>query len=386
MNGFRRLIVFASALALVLSGLLSTSAAFASGWTISTVVSGLKLPRGIAFDGRGGMYVAESGLAGSGPFGMTQGAVDKYSLGTSAQRVWSTPFAAVWAQEGPGVDVLGPAGLSAVGTGCTQASSGARNGCQILMIETLNSHEVDNGVSGHLFRMDALTGAATDRADVGDQEYEWTAAHSDLFPSDFPDSNPYGVLVTHGGSAASGNTYVIDAGANTVSVVNADGSVRVIAYIPNETPSGDLPVRDSTPTCAAEGPDGALYIGTLDLLRNFVQQGSSHVYRVDPRSGESYLTAAHLWASGLTTVTACAFDSAGNFWATEMFRFNQAGPPGDIVRIPFSNPGEIEHIGGGQLPFPGGIAQGGDGAIYVTVFSAGTNDPIGAVRRVGSSS
>src|SRR5438128_192579 len=76
MNGFRRLIVFASALALVLSGLLSTSAALASGWTISTVVSGLKLPRGIAFDGRGGMYVAESGLAGSGPFGMTQGAVD----------------------------------------------------------------------------------------------------------------------------------------------------------------------------------------------------------------------------------------------------------------------------------------------------------------------
>jgi hypothetical protein len=299
--------------------------------------------------------------------------------------VWSTPFAAVWATEGGGVDVLGPAGLSAVGSGCTQASAGVRNGCQVLMIETLNLHEVNNGVTGHLFRIDALTGAATDRADVGAQEYAWTAAHSNLF-SDFPDSNPYGVLVTHGGSAASGNTYVIDAGANTVSVVNADGTVRVIAFIPNETPSGNLPVRDSTPTCAAQGPDGALYIGTLDLLRNFAQQGSSHVYRVDPRAGEDIFTAAHVWASGVTTITSCAFDSSGNFWGTEMFRFNQGQqPPGDIVRIPFSNPNVIEHIGGGVLPFPGGIAQGGDGAMYVTVFSAGTNDAIGAVKRVASS-
>jgi hypothetical protein len=46
----------------------------------------------------------------------------------------------------------------------------------------------------------------------------------------------------------------------------------------------------STPTCAAQGPDGALYIGTLDLARNFVdaKQGWSHIYRVDPLSGEAF--------------------------------------------------------------------------------------------------
>jgi hypothetical protein len=57
---------------------------------------------------------------------------------------------------------------------------------------------------------------------------------------------------------------------------------------------------------------------------------------------------------------------------------------GDIARVPFSNPAMVEHIGGGQLPLPGGIAQGGDGAMYVTIFSTGTSDPIGAVKRVSA--
>lgn len=114
------------------------------------------------------------------------------------------------------------------------------------------------------------------------------------------------------------------------------------------------------------------------------KQGSSHIYRVDPDSHASFLTAAHLWASGLTTITACTFDAAGNFWATEMFKSNAAGAPGDVVRIPLSNPAAVEHMGGGELPLPGGIAQGGDGAIYVTVFSTGTNDPLGAVKRVAA--
>ena len=219
---------------------------------------------------------------------------------------------------------------------------------QVLAIAGLSSHEVPVGPFGHLFRLNAGTGSTTDLADVGDQDFDFTSLHSDLFPSDFPDANPYGVLVTRGGSAASRNTFVIDAGANTVDEISADGSAKVIAYIPNETPSGDLPVRDSTPTCAAQGPDGALYIGTLDLVRNFVDpnQGWSHVYRVDPKAGENYLTAAHVWASGLTTITSCAFDSAGNFWATEMFKNNVAAPPGDIVRIPF------DKLGGSANPAP----------------------------------
>ena len=158
-----------------------------------------------------------------------------------------------------------------------------------------------------------------------------------------------------------------------------DGTVRVIAFIPNDQ------LRDSTPTCVSQGPDGALYVGTLDLIDTFTfGPGQSHVYRIDPNTTEDYLHAAHLWASGLTTVTACTFDRSGNFWATEMFE-PTAGPPGDLVRIPFSNPTSLTHIGGGSLPVPGGIAQGPDGAIYVSIGSADTTLNGGAVVRVTSS-
>ncbi len=389
MSRLRWLITAAAAAALALSVSSSTGTALAADWSISPVVSGLKLPRGIAFDGLGAMYVAESGLPGAGASGLTQGAVDKYTLGGSPRRVWSTPFISAYDSSHGGTEVIGPAGLSAVGGGCARSDLGVRNGCKVLVIVGLNSHEVPAAVApdiGHLFQLESTTGAATALADVGGQQFDWAAAHSSLW-SEFPDSNPYGVLVTRGGSAASGNTFVIDAGSNTVSEVAPDGTLNVIAYIPNEEPTPGLPLRDSTPTCAAVGPDGALYVGTLDLLRNLFDpnQGWSHVYRIDPNAHENFLTAAHPWASGLTTLTSCTFDSAGNFWGTEMFKFNSGGAPGDIVRIPISDPTAVEHIGGGRLPFPGGIAQGGDGAIYTTIFSTGVAAPIGAVMRVAQS-
>jgi hypothetical protein len=253
----------------------------------------------------------------------------------------------------------------------------------------LNLHEIPAHQFGHLYALNTTTGAANDRGDIGAQNWAWTNARQSLF-EDFPDSNPYGVTVARRGeSDASQKTYVVDAGANTVSEVSANGTATVIAYIPNETPAAGLPTRDSTPTCATQGPDGALYVGTLDLVRNFVtipSQGQSHVYRVDPKSHENIFTAAHVWASGVTSITACAFDKAGNFWATEMFKFNGRNAPlGDVVRIPFEHPTQIQHIGGGRLPFPGGIAQGSNGAMYVTTWSAGTDAALGAVVRVSNS-
>src|SRR5262249_18715681 len=149
-------------------------------------------------------------------------------------------------------------------------------------------------------------------SDIGNQEYTWAGQHASLW-EEFPDANPNAVLVVKGGHH---RTFVVDAGANTVGEVMPDGQIRVIAYIPND------PVRDSTPTCITQGPDGALYVGTLDLVANLFVfgPGQSHVYRIDPNTHEDFLTAAHVWASGLTTVFGCAFDRNGNFWATEMFQ------------------------------------------------------------------
>ena len=358
--------------------------------TITPVLGGLAAPRGIAFDGQGSMYVSESGVAGDGPAGMTHtGKVDKYRWGSTTP-AWSTSFSSVYATEDPSAppDVLGPEGISAFGRGCMKNSHGRRNGCQVQMITSestpgvlaASDGQVNDPQAGHLYRLDGATGAPTSLADVGSQMYQWTGDHVDLFPSDFPDSNPYGVLVTKDPATDRIRTFVADAGANTISEIMRGGTARVVAYLPNEDFGA---FRDATPTCIAQGPDGFLYVGTLDFVSNlFVPPGTgglSRVWRVDPNA--SYPTEPTVWATGLTTVTSCTFDRQGNFWATEMFAGGlDATPPGDVVRIPFASPSTQSRFGAGQLAVPGGIAQGPDGAMYVTVGSSAPGVNGGVMR------
>ncbi|MEP7046578.1 MAG: ScyD/ScyE family protein, partial [Ilumatobacteraceae bacterium] len=223
------------------------------------------------------------------------------------------------------------------------------------------------------------TGAATAVSDVGDQMYKFTGDNKQLFPDDFPDANPYGVLLTRDGETHKVRTFVADAAANTINEVMADGTLRVVSYIPNETAP---PFRDSTPTCIAEGPDGMLYVATLNFVANLFVAGSgqSNVWRVDPNA--NFPTEPTLWATGLTTPTSCTFDRHDNFWATELFQPNAGGPPGDVVRIPFDHPDQLNRIGGGELPLPGGIAQGSDGSMYVSVNSANPELNSGAVMKI----
>jgi hypothetical protein len=316
----------------------------------------------------------------------TSGKVDKFLWGQTTP-TWSTGFNSVYATEDPSAppDVLGPNGLSVVGNGCMKNAHGQRNGCQVLMITgestpgvlAASDGAVNDPQAGHLFRLNGASGAATSKSDVGSQMYQFTSDNTDLFPSDFPDSNPYGVLVTK--TLGGIRTFVADAGANTISEIMRDGTARIIAYIPNETAP---PFRDATPTCIAAGPDGYLYVGTLRFVANLFAPGGggfSDVWRVDPNA--NYPAAPTLWASGLTTVTACTFDRQGNFWATEMFAGGlDATPPGDVVRMPFDDPTTQDHFGFGQLPVPGGIAQGPDGAMYVTVGSAAPGVSGGVMR------
>jgi sugar lactone lactonase YvrE len=360
--------------------------------TITPVVGGLAAPRGIAFDGMGSMYVSESGVAGAGPAGLTHsGKVDKYAWGHTTPS-WSTSFTSVYATEQPSAppDVLGPEGITAVGKGRMRHSAGQRMGCQVLMVTgestpgilAATDGAVTDAQAGRVFRLDGATGAATVKSDVGSQMYQFTTEHQSLFPSDFPDANPYGIVATN----ALGDeirTFVADAAANTVLEIMPGGTARVVAYIPNETAP---PFRDATPTCIAVGPDGYLYVGTLHFVANLFAPGGggfSQVWRVNPNA--SFPTAPTLWASGLTTITSCTFDRQGNFWATEMFAGGLgATPPGDIVRIPFASPSTHDRFGAGRLAVPGGIAQGPDGAMYVTVGSAAPGAH-GAVMRVAVS-
>lgn len=355
-------------------GLAAGAGATTPAWQVTPVLSGLNGPRGLAFDNGGNLIVAEAGqfqpVSGMN-FAVSQtGKVDKFRLdGGTATLKWSTSFNSLSDSfVGGGPEVLGPAGV-------------ATDGNHVLALISENStgvHKVDPALPipqvGHLFSLNPGTGQATDLGDIGGQEYAWAGQHASLW-KEFPDANPNAVLVIKGGHD---RTFVVDAGANTVGEVMPNGQIRVIAYIPND------PVRDSTPTCITQGPDGALYVGTLDLVANLFVfgPGQSHVYRIDPNTHESFLTAAHVWASGLTTVYGCAFDRNGNFWATEMFQPNPAGPPGDVVRIPFRAPSAVEHIGLGSVPTPGGIAEAPDGTMYVATGAPNTTPGSGGVVKI----
>ncbi|HEU4976532.1 MAG TPA: ScyD/ScyE family protein [Baekduia sp.] len=388
--------------------------------SVTPVITGLNAPRGLAFDTHGSLYVAESGrwqgtIGPQGPTGegVTQtGAVTRYAArqrghGGSAPAftpIWRTALTSLYDSEN-GPEVLGPEGVAATGRDCLAHPRhhhghhalrrlhhpGLHTGrCSAL---TIMSESRDGFAAGHpgepvpqqlgqLLALDARTGRVRGSlSDVGGQQYAFTGAHPELDPGgQYPDANPYGVLVTRHA------TYVVDAGANTVSVVSRSGRTRVLAYIPNDA------VSDAAPTCVAQGPDGALYVGALNFLLNSdlsttppgigENPGHSDVWRIDPRTHEDYLHAAHRWATGLTTITACTFDRHGDFWAAEMFQPNAGGPPGDLARVPFAHPTTVERVGGGQLPLPGGVAQGRDGALYVTTGSADTTPDAGAVARV----
>jgi hypothetical protein len=83
-------------------------------------------------------------------------------------------------------------------------------------------------------------------------------------------------------------------------------------------------------------------------------------------------------------VTSCTFDRQNNFVATEMFQ-PVAGPPGDVVRIPWTGPashGTLQRLGGGQLPLPGGIAAAGDGSLLVSINSNSALANSGKVVRI----
>jgi DNA-binding beta-propeller fold protein YncE len=190
-------------------------------------------------------------------------------------------------------------------------------------------------------------------------------------PGEVPwDSDPYDVVAYRGGWV------VADAGANDLLYVSATGRISMLARFPavaEQVPAGvfgnPAPITveaQAVPTSVAIGPDGALYVG---LLRGVPSDpGTADIYRVVP--GQQPV----IWASGLTTVTAIAFDRQGRLLATE---FNTGGllspptVPGALVRI--SNDGQTVTT----LPVPGlyqptGLAVSADGTAYVSNYGDNT--------------
>ncbi len=123
------------------------------------------------------------------------------------------------------------------------------------------------------------------------------------------------------------------------------------------------------PTSLAVGPDGNLYIGTLNFEGG--PQGAI-VYKLDVHTGE-----LSEYATGLTFITGLNFGCNGDLYVSEFSTgFGEMGPlpDGDIVKIPWGAPAEgREVIGAGSLHFPTGVAYH-DGALYVSNWGIATGE------------
>jgi hypothetical protein len=317
--------------------------------TITQVVGGLHSPRGLAFGPGGQLFVAQTG--DQTVDGSIIEILSPMAINPQVRTIVSgLPVVAVGdPEEG---EFLGVDGISIFGNGVNFG---------LYAIMAVDPQQTGDPAFGNLLRVDYRNQVQT-LVNVGSFDYEWTAEHLDLVPfGDFPDANPYDVLVVPG------HIYVVDAGANTLNEVMPDGSIRVLAFFPNGT------FADSTPTCACQGPDGFLYVGTLAFVDSFFLGPSAKVYRLDPADAnlaEPWNTPMTVWASELWPINGCTFGRDGNFYASQLFTNPDIlndfdNPEGDVVKIPFNSPSTHTFLTGGALSFTADVAVGPNNVVFV---------------------
>ena len=325
--------------------------------TVTVVASGLNSPKHLTV-GPGGVYVAESGTGGS-----TCVTVDGSSEceGQTGAVALVTPFG-TW-------NVL--SGLASVqedeGAGGPVAVAFDRGRAAVLFQDTAVNPDGSTGVQGpgsDSFGKLLLARPFSRSLRVGADLAAFAAAN----PQDPAtlggapgqettyDSDPFDVVGYRGGFA------ITDAAANDVLWLSPWGQLSILDRLPTiPTPFNGITINaQPVPTSLAVGPDGALYVGELVGFPG--QPGTSSIYRIVP----GHVPA--LVASGLTSVTAIAFDREGRLLATEYNTGGLLSPPtvpGALVRIDIST-GTVTTLPVSGLFQPTGVAVDFRGDVYVS--------------------
>lgn len=310
----------------------------------SVVLSGLDNPRGMAFAPNGALYVAEAGRGGGGPCVVLPRETRCFGHSGAITRLWKGQQSRV--AEGlpsdatpEGTDASGPTDISFQGTGGAFITLGLGGGPALRA--ALGSEDL-----GSLLHM-AASGKWKVVDDVAAHEFANNPAGGPV------DSNPFGVL------AEPGRRLVVDAGANALLGVAANGAIETVAVFPsqpNPTPVGP-PVIEAVPTSVARGPDGKLYVGQLTGAP-FVP-GLANIYRVVP--GQDPV----VHCTGFKMIMDIAFEANGSLLVVEHATGGLFFPTnsGQLSRVAPDCSRTVLLAG---LDRPTSVAVGDDGAIYVT--------------------
>jgi hypothetical protein len=342
---------------------LRTAAVDPAAATLTQVIGGLHSPRGLAFGPGDRLFVAQSGddTAGSSIIEVR----DPDGANPQARTVVS------------GLPTTGGDGQF---LGLHDVATSGSDGNFILYGVIGLAPQIAGRPFGSFFRANPSSGDRHTIINIGSLDFAWTGEHKNLVPDQFPDANPYRILILPH------HTYVVDAAANTVDEVLSDGSVRILAFLPN------TPLSDAVPTGIDRGPDGALYIGTLALVDTVLNGPDAKIYRLDPSQAnlqKPWETPLTVFASGLFSTNGLAFGPDGNLYVSELFTNTShdfgtvfSDPHGDVLKIPFAHPDRHISLTGGTLRAAGDVAIAPNGDIYVADGTSNVPPGTGRIVRI----
>lgn len=354
------LVMFAS-----LAGFSSSAWAAGTGPQVKVVAKGLNNPRGMSFGPDGALYVAEAGTGGTDCvtvppegdeeepsqvcFGFT-GSITRVAHGRQV-RIFNKLPSLTGNPEGVATTGVQDVAFTKNGLRAVVGLGADPNLRAVVIPEKYKYF-------GYMGQMVFTRKGFTPLVDIAGYEAEFNPEPTAV------DSNPYAVI--NDGT----NGVVVDAGGNSLLMVDKNGNISTLAVFPPEIvdipPDFPIPLppqfpMEAVPNSLVKGPDGAYYVGQLNGFPFL--PGHAKVFRVVP--GEE----PTVYADGFTSTIDIAFDKKGNLYVLEMavnglLAGEVSGDwTGALIRV--NTDGTRDVVMQDGLWAPTGMAIGRDGYVYV---------------------
>jgi hypothetical protein len=299
------------------------------------VMTGLHNPRGLAFDHRGTLYVAEAGQGGTAPCAVFSDGMTKCFGPTGRISRLKNGVQSVVAD---GLPSNAPTG----GNGATGPHNIAVEGNHVFVTDGLGANPLLPEIQPFraLGQGTLIKVHPNSHWDVVTDIAAFEGARNPVGP---PDSNPYGLTGT------GGHRVLTDAGGNDLLEVHGN-HVKLLATFPSRPERN----TDSVPTTVTRGSDGNYYVG--ELSGGPFNVGASNVYRV---SGGQ----ATVYCSGFSFIISMAWGPDGHLYVLQYASTPGLQGPGVLYRI---DSGCVKTPVITDLFTPGGLAFGPDGAAFIT--------------------